>query len=564
MMPSEPGLGADRSGSLPSPPGVPASDGDGTGPERRLHPLSWLFVLLTTLRHALFPLLLLLFLGWSDDEAWGLAVAALGAVALAIHSVFYALAFRYRIGKAELIVREGIFDRTERHVPFVRIQNVAQRRNPLHRLFGVAELRVESAGGTEPEARMSVVTVAEATAIERLLKERRGAAAGHVAPDTAGDAASDAPERLLYLPLGEIVRLGLVSNRGMVVVAAAIGGSFQFRGDPREVALLRELWSFVARVIGDRLAGAGPVDLVLSTAILLLLAFALLRVLSVVIAILRHYGFTLELAEGRVGTEEGLLTRVRAGAALDRIQRVVVEESLLMRWLGRRAVRVDVAGGAVAVNESTDSRFRWVAPIARPEVVDAVLRRLTPALSVERPDWRPLHPRAWRRLVVAPSLLLAAIAALGLLATADSLARTALADWPWIAIAVAWPFALGLVLARAVGWTRFSRYAFDAHTLAFRDGWLTRCWRIVEIARIQGLVVVASPLDRWNGMATLIVAVAGTPPTERSIEIPFLPVSEAHALAAALRSRLRERHALPAAIGALPAAASSARGWVAD
>jgi putative membrane protein len=540
MTPSDPGRAEGAAGPNGAPADVPAPGqapgGDGPGVERRLHPLSWLFVLLTSLRHAVVPLLVLLLVGGRDEEVWGIVIAALAALALAIHSVVYALAFRYRIGATELIVREGILDRTERHVPFVRIQNVAQRRNPLHRLFGVAELRVESAGGSEPEARMSVITVAEATLIERLLKERRRAAAGVAGTNADPDASDAAPEPLLVLPLGEIVRLGLVSNRGMVVVAAALGASFQFGGDPREIVLIQQVWSFVERVIGDRLAGSGPAELVVSAVILLLLAFALLRVLSVALAILRHYGFTLELAEGRAGTEEGLLTRVRAGAALDRIQRVVVEESLLMRWLGRRAARVDVAGGVVAVNEAPGARFRWIAPIARPEIVDRLIRRVTPALSIERSDWRPLHPRAWRRLVVAPSLLLVGAGLAGLVIAADAPAEAPMTHWPWPPLALGWSVAMLLVWAHAIGWTRFARWAFDDRTLAFRDGWLARRWRVVETARIQGIVVRASPLDRWNGMATLVVEVAGTPPTEHSIEIPFLAAEEARALAARLRA----------------------------
>lgn len=571
MTPSEPHRPGDEAASAPpaaaadggvpdvgaTPPAAPESTASvhADAGERRLHPLSWLFVLLTQLRHAVFPLVVLLFLGGRDDEAFGLALAAVGAVLLAIYSVVYAIAFRYRIGATELIVREGIFDRTERHVPFVRIQNIAQRRNPLHRLFGVSELRVESAGGTEPEARMSVVTVAEAAAIERLLRERRRAACGGAnAAEVATDAAD--AERLLALPLGEVVRLGLVSNRGMVVVAALLGVVYQTGRDPRDLVLIREIWPVVERMVGDRLAGAGQLELALSAGVMLLLAFAVLRVFSVAIAILRHYGFILELSEGRAGTEEGLLTRARAGAALDRIQRVVVEESLLMRWLGRRAARVDVAGGIMAVNEPTGSRFRWIAPIATPGAIDAVVARLAPALSILREDWRPLHPLAWRRLAVAPSVLLVGLGLFGVAAATGPLASAFFGDWPWVAIAVAWPLAMLLVWWHAFGWARFSRYALDARTLAFREGWLGRRWSVIELARIQGVVVRASPLDRWNDMATLVVEVAGTAPTEHGIEIPFLPADEARSLAATLRGRLRAGGA--GAIAATPGVVAGA------
>lgn len=518
---------------------VPTEALAAAGVERRLHPLSWLFVLLTQLRHAVFPLLVLVFIGGSDEESFGLALAAVGALLLAVYSVIWSFGFRYRIGASELVVREGIFDRTERHVPFVRIQNVSQRRNPLHRLFGVAELRLESAGGTEPEARMSVITVAEAEAIERLLRaHRRDSPSENPADGSAGLAAAVASERLLTLPLAEVVRLGIVSNRGMIAVAAMLGVLYQTGRDPRDLVLVREVWALVEGLLGDRLAAAGPVELALSTSVLLLLAFALLRVLSILIAILRHYGFTLESDGTRAGTEEGLLTRVRAGAALDRIQRLVVEESLLMRWLGRRAARVDVAGSAVAINEPSGTRFRWIAPIATPEAITTIVGRIAPRLSIEREGWRSLHPHAWRRMVVVPSALLVGIAVLGVAVGFVPIVQSVLQHWPWMLIAPAWAIALVLVWAHALGWARFSAYAIDEETLVYREGWLSRQWQAIELERIQGVVLARSPADRWNGMSTLVIEVAGTSATEHSIEIPYLPAEVAEALAAYVRQRV--------------------------
>lgn len=529
--------GVAGSTSVDSP--LPAEGHAGDGVERRLHPLSWLFVLLTQLRHAVFPLVALLFIGGSDEESVGVALAAAGALLLAGYSVIWSFGFRYRIGTSELVVREGILDRTERHVPFVRIQNISQRRNPLHRLFGVAELRLESAGGTEPEARMSVITVAEAEAIEHLLRaHRRAAMPGESADGSDSPAAREASERLLVLPLAEVIRLGIISNRGMIAVAAMLGLLYQTGRDPRDVVLVREVWSIVESLLGERLAAAGPVELVLSASIMLILAFALLRVLSIMIAILRHYGFTLQSDGTRAGTEEGLLTRVRAGAALDRIQRLVVEESLLMRWLSRRAARVDVAGSTVALNEPSGTRFRWIAPIATPQVVTEVVARIAPRLSIERDDWRSLHPHAWRRMVVVPTALLMGLALVGVAVGFAPFAHDLLQHWPWTLIAPAWAIALALVWTHAFGWARFSRYALDERTLVFREGWLSRSWCAIELERIQGVVLSRSPADRWNGMSTLVVEVAGTGATEHSIEIRYLPADVAEALAAFARQRV--------------------------
>ena len=139
--------------TTPPPPPEPAA-ATGTPPpgaaadERRLHPWSWLFVLLQQLRHFFVPLVALLFVGggWGDSYlAWPL-VGVAGLVAAAVWQYF---TYRYRVDEDRLVVREGVFERKVRQVPFARIHNVTLHQTLLHRAFGVAEVRLESAAGTK-------------------------------------------------------------------------------------------------------------------------------------------------------------------------------------------------------------------------------------------------------------------------------------------------------------------------------------------------------------------------------------------------------------------------------
>ena len=70
------------------------------------------------------------------------------------------VSFRLRYEDHELVIRSGLIFRNERHIPFSRIQNVDAIQNPFHRLFGVVEVRVETGGGKEEEARLSVLSLA--------------------------------------------------------------------------------------------------------------------------------------------------------------------------------------------------------------------------------------------------------------------------------------------------------------------------------------------------------------------------------------------------------------------
>ena len=203
----------------PSPPpgAPPAID---AGAERRLHPWSWLFVLVQQLKQFIVPLAVLLFLGRGDRHAlWPLA----GVAALALLSAWQYFTYRYSVGDDRLVVRSGLLERSLRQIPFARIHNVALNQTLLHRLFGVAEVRLESAGGQKPEAEMRVLRLQDALALERLIRRR-----GHVSADPSGTAAEAADgELLLALPTSEVVRLGLISNRGMVVVGGAFALAWQ-------------------------------------------------------------------------------------------------------------------------------------------------------------------------------------------------------------------------------------------------------------------------------------------------------------------------------------------------
>src|SRR5215207_6016759 len=170
-MPSEDPAGAGASVAL-----------EGEGP-RRLHILSPVFFAGGHARR-LWPLALLL----AARQQWWLL--ALGALVLLAWSSIEWLRRTYALEGGALRLEEGVLSRQLRAVPFDRIQQVDLVRKPLHRLLGVATLRVETAGGGRAaEADLDVVTLAEARDLRATLlhaKARAAAApAGQVAEGQA-------------------------------------------------------------------------------------------------------------------------------------------------------------------------------------------------------------------------------------------------------------------------------------------------------------------------------------------------------------------------------------------
>ena len=495
----------------PAPAGV-------EGAERRLHPWSWLFVLLGSLRQFLIPLLVLLFVGGRRDEGYQLAAAGVAVALLALASVWRYYTYRYRIDGDSLVVRSGLLERSLRQVPFSRIHNVELRQTLLHRLFGVAEVKLESAGGTRPEAEMRVLKLADALALERLIRHRGRAG------DAVATEAADEGDTLLALPTAEIVRLGLISNRGMVVVGAAFALAWQVLPEDAIAQAFRRAWrqafGYVEHLDGGWLASAFAIVGVV------VLALALVRAFSVLLALVRYHGFRLREHGRRLTVERGLLARVRSSVSQRRIQAWTLRESVLHRWFGRRSLAIDTAGSRAEGSEQRDRSLQELAPIATPDACDGLVRHVLAQDAWPPAGWRPLHPRAWQRLLLG-DIVFALLLSAALCWNFGAQGLLALLWLPW-----------GWFAARRQA--RFAGYHLDARLVAVREGWWSRRWRFAEIDKLQALQLQRSPLDRRFGMASLWLDTAGAGATS-PLRVRHLPEAEARRLHADLSREVARR-----------------------
>ncbi|GAB3736104.1 PH domain-containing protein [Luteimonas pelagia] len=497
----------DPGAPVPAPP-------DATAADRRLHPMSWLFVLIAQLRQFIVPLLALVFLGRGNSYEWWSLV---GVAALAAYSAWQYVTYRYGVAGDALVVRQGVLERSVRVIPFARIHNVALQQSLLHRLFDVAEVRLESAGGKKPEAEMRVLRLGDALALERLVRSRGAVAAtGDAAP------AEDAGVPLLALTTAEVVKLGLVSNRGMILLAAAFGASWQV--SPELLPDLFESWGQALFGWADARA-FGPVEYVVAGASLALLFVAVLRLLSIALALLQYHGFTLREQGRRLTVERGLLQRWRTSASRRRIQAWTLREGVLHRLFARRSLEVDTA---VSEEQQHEQRaLREVAPIAPPAACDALVAHLLPRSGWGLLAWTPVGEQHWWRLwLPGVPFVLAATAAL---------------CWrfgPWGLLALgwlAWSAWTSRQHARRLAWS-----VNDA-LVAVRGGWWSRHWRFAELDKLQALQLRRSPLDRRCGTATLAFDTAGAGALAPPLQVRFLPVAEARTLHDRLAAELARR-----------------------
>jgi putative membrane protein len=510
------------------PTAAPAMDAEG----EKLHALSWLFVLIAQLLNLIGPILLLLVAGrLSKDDGWQALIALIVAVILSAYALFYTSTFRFWVGSGELIVKEGLFNRTLRHVPFSRIQNIARRQSVLHRLFGVVELSLESGAGAKPEAKMTVLPLARANLLEQQIR----GLTQHAQPATEAAAASqNAPpnvETLVHhVGIDELLRLGLISNRGMVL----IGGAFYFLSQTKlfssergaRQSIFNNITHWLQATVG---VAHGPLFWTLTGLVWLLLIVLVVRLASVLLAIITFHDFKLFAHGTRLRVEHGLGTRQGGSTTVQRIVCVLVRDGLLYRWFNRQTVEVILPGNSHDGGKKARG-MRYLSPVAPPETA-CELVMLGTGVALDQLVLEPLHPRAWKRMVKWPVLIVGAQALA--LSVFLALHRHGYAALALIALYAGFFVWMVYAYRRTAA---SSGFALTPSHCIIRSGYFNQCTHIVPRREVQNVTLSQSPFDRRSTMANVTLDLsAGSALEAPQATVRYLPFKVACALAASLR-----------------------------
>ncbi len=486
-----------------------------------LHPSSLVFDLLSYFRQLLIPAGVALFSAASGSLT-GMVIAFVFLVPAVMRSVFQYFTLRYMIDGGELIIRKGFLFRSLRTIPINRIQNVDLVQNPLHRLLGVAEVRVETASGTETEARLRVLSIRQVVALRREIFREQDV----TSPENAGISSHgenliteststhlrDVDGRtLVTIPMERLLRAGLASDRGMLLIGVVVGLFWQL--DLENQVDLRGLLRFIPQFDGTVWN-----TFIWTAAILGVLL--LLRILGVFWYLLRFYDYRLSRFGEDLRVSCGLFTRVSATIPRNRIQFISIHRTFLMKWMGLAAVRIETAGsgGGQAENASSTVSRRWFVPVIPEQMLPELLSELRSGLTLDEHQlaWQPLATNALSRMIrmsVVGSLILGVAG------------YFAIHAWGWIA---------GLVAMPLLAWwsrkkSKAMRYCRTDDKIVYRNGVLHRKTSMTFFDKVQTARFEQSPFDRrWN-QGRLVVDTAAAGPAEHVISVRFLDAEFAKA-----------------------------------
>jgi len=301
----------------------------------------------------------------------GIALAVVVPAALLLGYLSWRVT-RYRLTPTELQVDSGVLQRRNRRVPLARLQSVDVVRPLLARALGLAELRLEVAGGGDTEAPLAYLSEQDAHRLRgRLLALAEGSA------DPVVGAAEPEEAVLVSVPTGALVTSVLLGGPAILL------GLLLLAAVPVAVVEPRALPGLLA-ALGPAAVGSGGL---------------------VVRRLLSEYGFTVAESPDGLRLRHGLLETRAQTIPLGRVQAVRVLEPLLWRRRGWVRVEVDVAGyqaGHGAEQQST----RALLPVAPRAFALALAERVLgaplPSAAVPAPRAARLRaPLSARRLSVA-------------------------------------------------------------------------------------------------------------------------------------------------------------------
>ena len=314
-----------------------------------------------------------------EESITVVGVVLLAAVVLGLTAGYVTWAFTYFvIDGTELRIDSGVFMKRSRRMPYERIQSIDIAQPFGARILGLAELRIEMAGGEESRTELRFFPLEEARTLRATLL---GRASGETDEAPVPTAPAHPADRLIAdVPIGRLIVAGILTSD--FVAAIAISAAL--------------LIAVIANAAATAVFGR---DGFVATSIPVLLALGGWLYTLVRSRLFEQWGFRLSYAANGLHVERGLFNHISQTVPLDRVQGVVVEQPLLWRPFGWYRVRVDTAGYTRGGDVDGDDATSTLLPVGDFGVVRTVFASVLPGVD---PSTVPLRVAPARSAWFAP------------------------------------------------------------------------------------------------------------------------------------------------------------------
>ena len=323
----------------------------------RLHPLSILSSFFSDLKTLFFSFILLyIWISKYSIRLFFLVLIAIIALML-IGRIIGWFRFHYRVLEDELQIEEGVFIRKKTYISKYRIQSINVTEGILHRIFSLAELKVETA--SNQTSTLPAIRKAKAAELQEQLQTDKG---------SLTEAQDDVEENGLE---NQVVNEQTVTTKRLFFAGMTSSGVTVLLG-----AVLF-LFSQIEEIIPDNVYNdATTLVLKLSVTIIVLVAFLALLLswfVSIAMTMITNGKFTIRKEQEELIITRGLIEKKRLTIPLHRIQAIGFKQNLFREPFGFGTVYAEVAGGEIDPQQKETAKILF--PIMKKSEINAFLEQ---------------------------------------------------------------------------------------------------------------------------------------------------------------------------------------------
>jgi len=456
-------------------------------PVQRLHPLTVLLDLLKMMRQVVLGIAVLHFGAFDGNWIYSGGVFAAFALLLLIISWVKWKRISYQLGREEIRIKSGIISRNNRSLPLERIQDVSLEQKLLHRILGLAAVKMETGASGGDDDKLEALLLSDAEQLRDTIRDLKSGQTSTEVNLAAEEAQESEP--LFTMGTRRIVTAGLFNfSFVLFAVIAALAQQLEFVLDVPyfEVGYWIDRFQEQAQIV-DSLSMVAQIAGIVGALFSLIIVGS---VSGIIRTYIREYGFRLDRVDGGFRRRRGLFTLTDMVMPLHRVQAAILRTGPIKSRFGWQHLKFQ----SLASDASGQSDHS-AAPLAQMNEIDPILAETEITNMPDGLKFQSVHSAFWWRDALLLLLLLVAIGVGN-----GTFVHSAFFALPLLSIP--------LIALRILNW-RYHKFALTPKQLFVKAGWWRRKLTILPIRKVQTIDVSQSLTDHPLDLATVTVGVAG-------------------------------------------------------
>lgn len=487
---------------------------------KRYHPLLMVFDLWQLVKNIFFVFIFLFVIKANSTSpfiTYGRLLFCIFIGGALIYIVMKWVTHKYELDDRSFHLYKGIFSKSERTIPFSKIQNVNRLTSLFHRMFNVTSVSFETGmTGEEAAVTFEVISSLEAARMETQVTRVAHDDVLELSPVEIELNKGDSDRIIHFRPeKRDILKASFTSLSFLVLIPVLL--SFYFKLD--EIFDVKEKTEGVfSYIIGSWWIVATVVVILVFTSV----AFGLAR------TFFKYGKYEISSDHERIYIAKGVIDETAFSIAKERVQAIEINQSMMKRLLGLAEVKLTSAGGLNVGEEKLEINSLY--PFLPVQRAYGMVSEILPAYKVAQEMKRLPKKFLWVRLFSPSRLWMISTAALIYFKPAILGVEQA---W-WVLSIVL------LIVIMLLRWLDYlhTQYVLNDRFIQLKTGGLTTSLFVSKRDKVIEVMVTRNLFQKWLGLASITTVNRAKPVQHNGIK--DVPVEFAESFYTWYRGRGKE------------------------